>query len=217
MTKTEVMKKAGQLRIKYGKLCGGMYLVIHDSRDRFVRREPLLHEEWYELFQIGPRGGIHDLGIRVNKIISPDVRIIEDDVFYPECIRYFYYNDYHSSLPDPKDCMFKPCYILAAMENIPYEFTDDAKELRKKEEEKRKKEEEKIAKTIAEEERKMREHLEREERKWREREERERREREQRRKRRNYKHREQERPKSQKHSELTQNMGELMKKAGIIS
>ena len=184
-------------------------MVIHDSRDRFVRSEPLLHEEWYELFQIGPRGGIHDLGIRVNKIISPDVRIIEDDVFYPECIRYFYYNDYHSSLPDPKDCMFKPCYILAAMENIPYEFTDDAKELRKKEEEK-------IAKTIAEEERKMREHLEREERKWREREERERHEREQRRKRRNYKHREQERPKSQKHSELTQNMGELMKNAGII-
>ena len=217
MTKTEVREKAYQLRLKYGKLCGGMYLVMHYSRDRDVTSDISIHEEWYKLFQIGPRGGIHDLGIRVDKLTSPDVRIVEEYSFYPDCLEYFcYQEDGFLDLNDPKDCALKPRFVHAAMDKIPYEFTDDAKEYRKKEEERRRKEEEKFAKINAGIERKTREHIEREERKWRECEERERREREQRRKRRNYKHREQEQ-KSQKHSELTQNMGELMKKAGIIS
>ena len=219
--------------------CAGKYLVLHYKERTYFDRygygrhgvsykrtyyangisrcgaDEFENSDWYELFKVGPLGGIVRLGRRVNQITSPDVRILETG--HPEAMSC--YKTYCDEDESVKIVLDMP-YILAAMENIPYEFTDEAYEERQKEKERRKEEEKR---KFEEREREAREQREREAREQREREQRERFERNRRERERRerqeqimQKARWNEYKRNRSSSNLTQNMGEILKKAGII-
>ena len=128
----------GKANAEYGKLAGGKYLVLHykertgfdhyGSRKYGVWYKCRWFEngkyagdgyDWYELFQVGPRGGIKRLNQRIH-VMAEDVPVLETG--HPASLTAVRWDSYEYRI--------KVAFLNAVLDEIPEIFIEEQRKAR---------------------------------------------------------------------------------------